>query len=329
MVHFFQLKCLLNTKPCFINVCSVLLNYTNSTKGDYMHERKRAVLYKAQQLFAENGITDTSVQDIIHAANISKGTFYNYFSSKSACIISILELVQDETVAARNELLVGADSSSIEVLAKQVEVRMRTDEKYSLHPILYAVYHSKDEKLIAFIKTFQQAELTWLTSRFLEIFGKEVEPYAADCAVMYYAHLQYLMIAWAANSNDYPDITAITNYSTRRLSAIVADVINQDDRLLHEHIFLYPKEKRSTALLSKEEITEQLQEFQQQAKHLSQRKQQFISFLIEEFQREEPRGFILESIIHSFRKEFDDTFYESSAQHISAHVWRYIQQIDV
>ncbi|HLR15091.1 MAG TPA: TetR/AcrR family transcriptional regulator [Bacillota bacterium] len=293
-----------------------------------MHERKRAVLYKAQQLFAENGITDTSVQDIIHAANISKGTFYNYFSSKSACIISILELVQDETVAARNELLVGADPSSIEVLAKQVEVRMRTDEKYSLHPIFHAVYHSKDEKLIAFIKTFQQTELTWLTSRFIEIFGKEVEPYAADCAVMYYGLLQYLIAAWMSNSNDYPDITAITNYSTRRLSAIVADVIKQDDRLLEEHIFLYPKEKRTANLLSRKDIIEQLEEFKQTTKNISQRKRQFIEFLIEEFQREEPRGSILESIIHSFRKEFDDTFYESSAQHISAHVWRYIQHIN-
>lgn len=293
-----------------------------------MHERKRAVLYKAQQLFAENGITDTSVQDIIHAANISKGTFYNYFSSKSACIISILQLVQDETVAARNELLVGADPSSIDVLAKQIEVRMRTDEKYSLHPIFHAVYHSKDEKLISFIKTFQQMELTWLTSRLIEIFGKDVEPYAADCAIMYYGLLQYLMVAWTSHLNDYPDVTAITNYSIRRLSAIVADVIKQDDRLLNEHIFLYPKEKRTSALLSKEEITEQLEQFKQQAEHLSQRKLQFISFLIEEFQREEPRGSILESIIHSFRKEFDDTFYESSAQHISAHIWRYIQHIN-
>lgn len=292
-----------------------------------MHNRKRAVLHKAQQLFAENGITDTSVQDILHAANISKGTFYNYFSSKSACIISILELVQDETVAARNELLIGADASSIDILEKQVEVRMQTNETYSLHPIFHAVYHSKDEKLISFIKRFQQMELSWLSSRFVEVFGTDIEPYAADCAVVYYGMLQYLTAAWSANSNDPIDISSITHYSTCRLQAIVKDVITHDDRLLEEHIFLYPKEKRKEPLLSKEEIIDQLLQFEQQILDLSTRKQQFVQFLTEEFSRDTPRESIIEPIIQAFRKEFDGTFYESSAQHISAHIWRYIQQV--
>lgn len=293
-----------------------------------MHERKRAVLHAAQQLFAKNGITETSVQDIIHAADISKGTFYNYFSSKSSCIIDILELVQDETVSARNELLIDADPSSLDVLSKQVEVRMRTNEKYSLFPIFQAVYHTKDEQLILFIRTFQQMELTWLSNRMIEVFGKEVEPYAADCAVAYYGILQHFIAAWASNTNKTVDITSITNYSTRRLRAIVHDVIQQDDRLLKEHLFLYPEEKRREPLLSKEEIMQQLFKFRQTAKDVSTRKKQFIQFLQEEFKRDHPREPIIEPIIQSFRKEFDGTFYESSAQHIAAHIWRYIQQIN-
>lgn len=294
-----------------------------------MHDRKRTVLHIAQQLFAENGITDTSVQDIIDAANISKGTFYNYFSSKSSCIISILELVQAETVAARNELLIDADVSSLAILSNQVEVRMKTNEKYSLLPIFQAVYHSKDEKLISFIKRFQQMELTWLSRRFIEVFGTDVEPYAADCAIAYYGMLQYLTAAWSANSNAPVDIASITNYSSRRLQTIVKDVIKQDDRLLEGHIYLYPKENQTEPLLSKEEIGEQLKQFNQAVKGTSPRKQQFVQFLIEEFARDTPRESIIEPVIQSFRKEFDGTFYESSAQHISAHIWRYMQHVHI
>ncbi len=299
-------------------------------KGDYMLERKRAVLHTAQQLFAENGITETSVQDIIDAAKISKGTFYNYFSSKSACIISILELVQDETVAARNELLIDADPSSLDVLSKQVEVRMRKNDTYSLFPIFQAVYHSKDEQLISFIRTFQQTELTWLSNRLIEVFGESVEPYAVDCAVSYYGMLQYLIAAWASNThiNEQIDIAAITRYSTRRLQTIVHDVTQQDDRLLGDHVFLYPENERRESLLSKKEIMQQLTEFKQTATDLSARKQQFIQFLLEEFKRDHPREPIIEPIIQSFRKEFDGTFYDSNAQHISAHIWRYMQQIN-
>lgn len=290
-----------------------------------MHERKRDVLQKAQELFAKKGITATSVQDIIHAANISKGTFYNYFPSKNACIISILELVENETIAARNELLIGAEPTSTDVLSKQVEVRMVTNEKYSLFSIFQSVFHSKDKKLIAFIKKFQQTELEWLTRRLIEVFGKEVTPYATDCAVLFYGILQHLMSVWAFNTKGNVDTTRITRYSMRRLQAIVQDVIKHEDRLLGEEVFIHPKGKHTH--LTKLEILDRLIAFDQTLPSgVDTRKKQFVHFLIEEFRRDAPRPFIIEPIIQSFRKEFTDTTYESAAQPLSVHIWQFIQQ---
>ena len=56
-----------------------------------MNDRKQQVLLTAQQLFVEKGFSATSVQDILDEAKISKGTFYNYFSSKNECLIAILD----------------------------------------------------------------------------------------------------------------------------------------------------------------------------------------------------------------------------------------------
>jgi len=76
-----------------------------------MNDRKRQVIAVAKELFIKNGVITTSVQDIIDEAQISKGTFYNYFSSKNACLIAILEQGNNETFLRRQEILNGQDVS--------------------------------------------------------------------------------------------------------------------------------------------------------------------------------------------------------------------------
>ena len=66
-----------------------------------MNTKKRNVLQAAQRLFIEKGFRSTTVNDIIEEANVSKGTFYNYFSSKNECIIAILENARKETLIKR------------------------------------------------------------------------------------------------------------------------------------------------------------------------------------------------------------------------------------
>ncbi|MDY0395878.1 TetR/AcrR family transcriptional regulator [Virgibacillus halophilus] len=61
-----------------------------------MNEKKKRVIDVALELFIEKGFAQTSIQDIIQAAEISKGTFYNYFPSKNECLIAILAYVDRE-----------------------------------------------------------------------------------------------------------------------------------------------------------------------------------------------------------------------------------------
>jgi AcrR family transcriptional regulator len=45
----------------------------------------------AQRLFVEKGIAATSIDDIVGAAEVAKGTFYLYFSSKEALLAALRE----------------------------------------------------------------------------------------------------------------------------------------------------------------------------------------------------------------------------------------------
>lgn len=54
-----------------------------------MNKRKMHVIDTARELFIKHGYHATSIQDILEASGISKGSFYNYFSTKSELFQSV------------------------------------------------------------------------------------------------------------------------------------------------------------------------------------------------------------------------------------------------
>ncbi|WP_059105900.1 TetR/AcrR family transcriptional regulator [Shouchella shacheensis] len=54
-----------------------------------------AIKAKAITLFEEKGFSETSIQDIVEAMEVTKGTFYYYFSSKESLLMEIhLEYIE-------------------------------------------------------------------------------------------------------------------------------------------------------------------------------------------------------------------------------------------
>jgi AcrR family transcriptional regulator len=52
---------------------------------------KETIVHESLKLFSLNGFLSTSIQDIISAANTSKGGFYNHFSSKEDLFYQVLD----------------------------------------------------------------------------------------------------------------------------------------------------------------------------------------------------------------------------------------------
>ena len=53
---------------------------------------RESLIHAAAHLFHERGYNATSVQDIVSAAGVPKGTFYNYFDSKEALAIAVSDV---------------------------------------------------------------------------------------------------------------------------------------------------------------------------------------------------------------------------------------------
>src|SRR5687768_6132105 len=72
------------------------------TTGD---ERERAILVTAERLLEERALHEISVDDLARGAGISRPTFYFYFSSKEAVLLTLLDRMVEEARGRMGEAL--------------------------------------------------------------------------------------------------------------------------------------------------------------------------------------------------------------------------------
>ncbi|MEU5948773.1 TetR/AcrR family transcriptional regulator [Micromonospora sp. NPDC047465] len=68
-------------------------------------ERESAILATAERLLRQRAVADVSVDDLARGAGISRPTFYFYFPSKDAVLLTLLDRVTEEADAAAGDVL--------------------------------------------------------------------------------------------------------------------------------------------------------------------------------------------------------------------------------
>lgn len=63
-------------------------------------ERREQLVVTAQRLFAERGYRATTMDDIAHAAGVTKPLLYQHFASKRALYLELVQHVSDELLSA-------------------------------------------------------------------------------------------------------------------------------------------------------------------------------------------------------------------------------------
>lgn len=150
-----------------------------------MNNRKQKVIETAHQLFIEKGYNATSVQDILDGSGISKGTFYNYFPSKSELFIAIFRSLYKKINDEREAVLIGKELTDIEGFIEQLEIQMIFNKQSNMLILIEEVLVSNDEELKKFIKRIQLLSLRWTYGRFIDIFGESKKPYLLDLAAIF------------------------------------------------------------------------------------------------------------------------------------------------
>jgi AcrR family transcriptional regulator len=82
---------------------SVLLNRRDRKRA----ETKERIFAEAMRLFAEKGYQSTTVDEITEAADVAKGTFFNYFQTKEAVLQDFARLQMSRIEQARDQMKSG------------------------------------------------------------------------------------------------------------------------------------------------------------------------------------------------------------------------------
>jgi len=197
-----------------------------------MNDRKRHVIEKAHQLFIEKGFQATSIQDILEYSGISKGTFYNYFSSKNQLLMDIFKTAFRKMEIDRNGLLHGQDPGDPEIFISQIEFQMNANRENKIVPLFEEVFFSGDKELKQFIEVGQMKILRWFSDRLGDITDEICRPYLLDAAIMLNGILLQNIRFHRKAKSDAASLHPVVQYSVNRILNTLEELALSGDQLL-------------------------------------------------------------------------------------------------
>lgn len=291
-----------------------------------MKKRKRQIIQAARTLFLKNGFTNTSILDIIAAANISKGTFYNYFSTKNECLIAIIEETREEVLNRRYEIAQNEDPANIDILIKQIAILIQANQKSDLIQLFDSHSSHSDQQIKKVFENILIVETDWLANRFVDIYGDSVREIAFECATLTFGVLfQCLKVVYVATGKlDAPETVIQT--ILRHISTMIPS-IKKEQPLITQDIVYTLQNKIHHQSISKVEILTQLEGFVENlSKNDPEDGIELANYLLKELQSSEEKVYVLQSILNAFSKAFENTSHKAEVHEISIALWEYLHR---
>ncbi|MFD1065618.1 TetR/AcrR family transcriptional regulator [Oceanobacillus locisalsi] len=290
-----------------------------------MNTKKKQIIQAAQTLFIKKGFEATPIQDILETANVSKGTFYNYFSSKTDCFMSILTLIQEEVIDEREQLAHGKSDSDKDVFVKQIAVRFHIDKKHNIVALFASLTNADQghQELKTFLNQQYLKEIIWMANRICDVFGEDKQKHAYDDAVTCFGTIHL-------TSKLLMDISK-TNIPIEETIYFALRQIEQTDNhppFLKEDYFLpYHPAKNTADKSSQTLLKETLTDLDNLISALENDKLNYYHhFLLEQLQAEDPNLFLMESVIYSYQHALQQTELEDKGNYIKTLFMQLIEE---
>lgn len=254
--------------------------------------KKEQIIEVAKQLFRTKGYHDTAIQDILEQSKVSKGTFYNYFSTKSQLILYIIQKVDEKVEEQQNMLMNEGQPNDKQIFYSQLRV------KHSIYGIekiaeLYNIsLGENDEELQKYMAKSHYKELNWLADRLIEVYGNEIEDSAMDLSTHFIGGLGYQFrysdqMKLKLNSSD------ILDYNILRLEKNI-ELTKQTAQILFPY--------KSSACEDQETAISNIQKLLTAIDYkFSQEAQEIINFILEEIKSSYIRWGVCEGAIRQLK----------------------------
>ncbi|WOV83020.1 TetR/AcrR family transcriptional regulator [Sporosarcina jeotgali] len=147
--------------------------------------KQKEIIESAIKLFAENGFTNTSIQEIVNDCGISKGAFYNYFPSKEALHIAIFEYYFEQMRTRTHEI----DNEQLPPREKLTKLLSVPFEQLTQQKDFFMVYmreqsFSINKELRQVMEKTQFEMLAWYQNNLKEVYGEKIADYTGDIIML-------------------------------------------------------------------------------------------------------------------------------------------------
>jgi len=105
--------------------------------------RRAEILQVAKNLFTTKGYEQTSVEAIIQAVGIAKGTFYYYFKAKKDILTALVELIATD-IAAHFQFI--SDVTGLSAIDKLQMMFTGSEKQAKIDPVLMEAIHQPENR---------------------------------------------------------------------------------------------------------------------------------------------------------------------------------------
>ncbi len=291
--------------------------------GGCMNKRRRKVADIALKLFVEKGFQQTSIQDIIEQANISKGTFYNYFSNKNDCIAEILEELREDARQIRMKMQVGKDEKDRTVLIEQISILTRLNRERNLTTIFEAILNSNEVELKKLVLNHRIHEMEWLAGRFVDVYGEELKNFAFELSILFYGMMHYILFTMKI-TNSAQSIHRIVEVLLSYLEVIIPIMTEKGTTLIDPSSLHFLQARVERKMPSLQELLDLAKDLEENITFTTDQ-QDLYDTIVSELKRERIRKVVLQPLIKPFQQSFVQTEKEHEVNNFTNLLWYYLR----
>jgi AcrR family transcriptional regulator len=131
-------------------------------------KRKSELLDIALNLFSEKGYVDTSIQDILNEAGVSKGAFYHYFESKEDVLDQIINQYINEIIELSHRI---ADDPALSAMEKyrQLFYEVQQHRKANWERFKFLLKMLMSERNSLFINRYTEMSIKMVKAPYIKI----------------------------------------------------------------------------------------------------------------------------------------------------------------
>ncbi len=170
---------------------------------------------------------------MVDAAGISKGTFYNYFTSKEELAIVIFK--QEYSVLhQRLEYTMAQDGAKKDNFTECLKIIIHF---YTENGEILNITFSQtmiDDDFNAFLQNVRLKNMEWVKNQLLEVYGEETKPYINDITMLLSGMAAMYVFASGSKNVNTGLIERAIPYVVRRLDALVKDILESGEIVFTE-----------------------------------------------------------------------------------------------